>query len=446
MQLETLSQTLQEHGIVGGGGAGFPAYAKLNKKADTIILNCAECEPLFKVDRQILSQYAFEIVSALSMVADTVEAERAIVALKPSYKDAVDAVNLALAAFPKVSISFLPEIYPAGDEVILTYEATGRIVKPGDIPISVGVIVYNVETMLNIYKAVNDALPVTHKYVMIAGEVETPSVLSVPLGMSAKEVVNLCGGATIKNPAYLIGGPMTGKIASPHTLITKTTNAVILLPQEHDIVQKKTVKANIGIKRAMSACCSCRMCTDLCSRNLLGHPIDPQAFMHGISQNKVFDSKAFLDTFYCSQCGLCEMYSCMQGLSPATLINEYRTGLRKNGILPDKENAEFTGVSDKRAYRTVPVSRLLRRLGLSKYNVAAPLNEQKVKPERVTVSLSQSIGAPAVPLVKQGDIVTESMLIASAPEGKLGVALHAPIDGCVSAINDTYIIIEKSRK
>lgn len=446
MQLETLSQKLQEHGIVGGGGAGFPAYAKLNKNADTIILNCAECEPLFRVDRQILAQYAFEIVSALAMVADTVEAENAIVAIKPSYTDAVDAVKLAMAAYPKVSLSFLPEIYPAGDEVVLTYETTGRIVKPGDIPISVGVIVFNVETMLNIYKAVNDNIPVTHKYVMVAGEVASPSVLSVPLGMSVKEVVDLCGGSTIQQPAYLIGGPMTGRIASPHTLITKTTNAVILLPQEHYIVQRKTVKANIGIKRAMSACCSCRMCTDLCSRNLLGHPIDPQAFMHGISQNQVFDAKTFLDTFYCSQCGLCEMYSCMQGLSPATLINEYRTRLRENGVLPDKKNAAFYGVSNKRAYRAVPVSRLTRRLGLSKYKKAAPLTEQKITPKRITISLSQGIGAPAVPLVKQGDTVTESMLIASAPEGKLGVPLHSPIDGKVVAVNDTYIIIEKSRK
>lgn len=446
MQLETLSQTLQEHGIVGGGGAGFPAYAKLNKNADTIILNCAECEPLFQVDRQILAEHAFEIISAMTMVADAVGAERAIVAIKPSYKDAIDAVNLNMAAFPKVSLSFLPEIYPAGDEVVLTYETTGRIVKPGDIPISVGVIVFNVETMLNIYKAVNDNAPVTHKYVMVAGEVASPSVLSVPLGMSAKEIVNLCGGSTIEHPAYLIGGPMTGRIASPHTLITKTTNAVILLPQEHYIVTRKTVKANIGVKRAMSACCSCRMCTDLCSRNLLGHPIDPQAFMHGISQNKVINTKAFLDTFYCSQCGLCEMYSCMQGLSPATLINEYRTGLRKKGVLPDKENVAFHGVSDKRAYRTVPVSRLTRRLGLSKYKKPAPLTEQEIKPKRLTLSLSQSIGAPSSPLVKQGDSVTQSMLIAASPEGKLGVALHSPMDGKVVAISDTHIIIEKSRK
>lgn len=441
MQLETLSQTLQEHGIVGGGGAGFPAYAKLNKNADTIILNCAECEPLFQVDRQILREHAFEIISALSMVADAVEAERAIVAIKPSYKDAIDAVNLAMAAFPKVSLSFLPEIYPAGDEVVLTYETTGRIVKPGDIPISVGVIVFNVETMLNIYKATNDNTPVTHKYVMVAGEVASPSVLSVPLGMSAKEVVNLCGGSTIEQPAYLIGGPMTGRIASPHTLITKTTNAVILLPQEHYIVTRKTVKANIGIKRAMSACCSCRMCTDLCSRNLLGHPIDPQAFMHGISQNKVIDTKAFLDTFYCSQCGLCEMYSCMQGLSPRSLIQEYKMGLRSKGIAIPKD-IEPAPVKRELAYRKVPVKRLQSRLGLDSYDSPALLDENEVTTKIVKIKLSQHIGAPATAIVKVGDKVKAGQMIGAAKENALSIPVYASIDGVVADVNNIAITIK----
>ena len=442
MQLEKLTKILQDNGIVGAGGAGFPAYAKLDKRADTIILNCAECEPLFKVHRQLLERYAFEIVGALSMVADAVEAERAIVAIKPSYTGAADAVRTAMAAYPKVSISFLPEIYPAGDEVVLTYEVTGKAIKPGNIPITVGVTVFNVETMLNIYRAVNENAPVTHKYLMVAGEVVKPSVIKAPLGMSFKEVVDICGGSKIDNPAYLVGGPMTGVLGDPHGIITKTTNAVILLPQSHYIVQRKTVKPSIGIKRAMSACCSCRMCT---SRNLMGYPINPQAFMHGVSQNKVFESKPFLDTVYCSQCGLCEMYSCMQGLSPAMLINEYKTRLRANGIVPSKD-AEFSGVSEKREYRSVPVERLVRRLGLARYNVEAPISDRELVAKRCVIALNQNIGAPSVAAVKKGDVVSKEQIIATSPEGKLGVALHSPVDGKVLAVNEKHIILEKSRK
>ena len=445
MQLEALSKILQENGIVGAGGAGFPAYAKLDKRADTIILNCAECEPLFKVHRQLLEKCAYEIVSTLSMVADTVEAERAIIGIKRSYKGAAEAVMLASKSFPKVSISYLPEIYPAGDELILTYETTGRVIKPGNIPITVGVTVFNVETMLNIYRAVNESAGVTHKYVMVAGEVANPKILRVPLGISYKEIVDLCGGPTINEPAYLVGGPMTGKIDSPHGLVTKTTNAVILLPQDHYIVSRKTVKPTFGIKRAMSACCSCRMCTDLCSRNLMGHPIDPQSFMHGISQNNVFEIKPFLNTFYCSQCGLCEMYSCMQGLSPASLIGEYRNGLRVKGVTPPKE-PEFSGVSEKREYRKVPVARLLRRLGLEKYNVSIPFSDEEVTAKRLTVSLHQNIGAPSVAAVKKGDKVEAGQVIAYAPENKLGVAIHSPMDAKVAEVTDKIIILEKGRK
>jgi len=445
MQLEVLAKILQDNGIVGAGGAGFPAYAKLDKRADTIILNCAECEPLFKVHRQLLEKYAFEIVSTFSMIADAVEADHAIIGIKPSYKGAVEAVTAAMESFPKVSVSYLPEIYPAGDEVILTYETTGRTIKPGNIPISVGVTVFNVETVLNIYNAVNDGSSVTHKYVMVAGEVAEPKILRVPLGISYKEIVDLCGGSKIKDAAYLIGGPMTGKIDSPRGLVTKTTNAVILLPQDHYIVQRKTVKANIGIKRAMSACCSCRMCTDLCSRNLMGHPIDPQAFMHGISQNKVFDTVPFINTFYCSQCGLCEMYSCMQGLSPATLIGEYRSGLRAKGITPPKD-PEYSGLSNKREYRKVPVSRLVRRLGLSKYDIEIPFIEDEVRAKQLTVLLNQNIGAPSVATVKKGDTVIQGQIIANAPENKLGVALHSPISGTITKVTDKSIIITVKSK
>ena len=444
MQLEALSKILREHGIVGAGGAGFPAYAKLDARADTILLNCAECEPLFKVHRQMLEEFAFEIVSAFSLVADAVGAERAIICIKPSYKGAAEAAEAAMEGFPKVSIAHLPEIYPAGDEVVLTYEATGRAIKPGALPISVGVTVFNVETMLNIYRAVNDQEAVTHKYLMVAGEIKEPKVLKVPLGMTYKEVVALCGGSKIKDPAYLIGGPMTGKIESSHGLVTKTTNAVILLPQDHYIVQRKSVKANIGIKRAMSACCSCRMCTDLCPRNLMGHPIDPQAFMHGISQNKVFDSEPFLNTFSCSQCGLCEMYSCMQGLSPGTLIGQYRAGLRAMGISPPKEPA-YSGVSDKREYRKVPVARLVRRLGLTKYNKEIPFSKEAISAKRLTIALSQSIGAPSEALIKKGDLVELGEKIADAPQKGLGVALHSPIKGKIINVTKQFIMIE-SRK
>ena len=139
------------------------------------------------------------------------------------------------------------------------------------------------------------------------------------------------------------------------------------------------------------------------------------------------------------------MYSCMQGLSPASIIAQYRNGLSAKGITADK-SPEYSGISNKREYRKVPVSRLVRRLGLTKYNVDAPVVEKEIETKRVTVMLSQNIGAPSVAVVKKGDKVAVGQLIGKAPEDKLGVSLHSPIYGKVAVVNEKAIIIEKSRK
>ena len=161
MELTQLTEIMRNSGVAGAGGAGFPSYAKLDKRADTIILNCAECEPLLKLHRQVLEKYALEIMTALDVIAKAVEAEKVIIAVKASYTGAVNAVKANLSKFENMEIGLLPEIYPAGDEVVTIYETTGRVVAPGSLPITVGVTVFNVETILNVYNAITSGSPVT---------------------------------------------------------------------------------------------------------------------------------------------------------------------------------------------------------------------------------------------------------------------------------------------
>ena len=439
MNINELKSVLQSAGVVGAGGAGFPSYAKLNEAADTIILNCAECEPLLKLHRQVMQKYAFEIMSALDSVCDAVGAKQAIIAIKPSYKKAVESVKAQLRNFNKIKIGLLPEVYPAGDEVVTIYETTGRVVGPGKLPITVGVIVYNVETMLNAYNAIKNGEGVTHKYITVTGEVKNPITLRVPLGITIGEVLKLAGGTTIEDYALISGGPMTGMFIGESDVVTKTTNAILVMPPDQYIVKKRQTKDSISIKRAMSACCQCRMCTDLCPRNLLGHPIEPSKFMRSMSSGVTADVEPYLGTFFCSSCGLCEMYSCFQGLSPRTLIASVKGGLRKNGIaIPQVEGAP---VKEERQGRYILKSRLTARLGLTKYNYPAPLDESEYMPKSVRLMLSQHIGAPAKACVSVGDKVEKGSLVASAPEGALGVAIHTPISGKVKEVTDKYIII-----
>lgn len=442
MELSLLAEKLKNGGVAGAGGAGFPSYAKLSDKADTIVLNCAECEPLFKVHRQVLARYASEILTALDEVADAVGAEHIIIAVKGAYKNTIEAVEAVLPLHPLAQISLLPEVYPAGDEVVTVYETTGRVVPPGDIPLSVGVVVFNVETALNMYEAIRSDRPVTEKFVTVAGEVAHPSTYRVPLGMTARELIELAGGETAENCVILSGGPMTGRIVNSYDAVTKTTNAYLVLPERHPVIQKRTCKTSISLKRAMSACCQCRMCTDLCPRHQLGHPIEPHAFMRSASSGTTKDVGPFINTMFCSQCGVCEMYACFQGLSPRTLIGTYKNGLRANGV-PVPKGIVPEPVQPARESRKIPVQRLTARLGLTMYDTPAPLVDGEMKAKQVRLLLQQHIGAPAQAVVKAGDKVKRGQLVGKAADGKLSLPVHAPIDGTVKEVNNQMVVISR---
>lgn len=441
MNLTDLSTFMRENGIVGAGGAGFPSYAKLNTKADTIILNCAECEPLLRLHRQLLAQKSFEILTALDEVAQAVGAERIIIAIKGSYTSTIEAVKASLPSFPKAEIGILQDVYPAGDEVVAIYGVTGRIVPPGKLPIEVGCIVYNVETMYNLYRALKEKKPVTHKYVTVGGAVKSPSTFRVPLGMTFDEVVALAGGPAIEDYAYISGGPMTGRLGSGLDTVTKTTNAILVLPQDHYVVMKRKTPITISMKRAMSSCCQCQMCTDSCSRHLLGYPIQPHLFMRSATSGITKDLTPYLNTAFCSQCGVCEMYACGQGLSPRTLIGEFKRSMSKNGIKPPQD-VVLEGVNPDRDFRRISMSRLRARLGLERYNHKAPIMPDIITPAKVRIAMSQHIGAPAVPAVSVGDTVTEGQVIAGTESSKLGVNIHSSITGRVIDVNDRFITIE----
>ena len=441
MEFTKLSELMRKAGVVGAGGAGFPSYAKLNAAADTVILNCAECEPLFKLHRQLLACYAKEIMTTLCEIADTLGASTAIIAVKPAYTEAVEAVKANLHISDKIKLCYLPEIYPAGDEVITIYETTGRVVKPGALPMTVGCVVYNVETVYNVYRAWKEGAPVTHKYITIAGEVKNPCTLRVPLGMTYGELIKLAGGATCEDYALIAGGPMTGRLTVSGDVVTKTSNALLVMPKNAYIVQKRLTPVTISTKRAMAACCQCRMCTDLCSRNLLGQPIEPHKVMRAVASGVSSDLSAFMGTFSCSSCGLCEMFSCGQGLDPRSIINAVKGELKKNGVNPPK-GIEPKPVNRDIKYRKVPMSRLVSRMGLKKYDTLAPLVDVEITANRVKVMLAQGIGAPAAAVVKKGDSVKTGDTLGAHGE-KLGVSLHSPIDGRVAEITDTYVIIEK---
>ena len=441
MEMKELSSILQQSGIVGAGGAGFPTYAKLDERAETIILNCAECEPLLRLHRQLLEKYAREIVENFYMIGRTVGAKDIVIGIKKAYKKTIEALNACIGDYEGVRLGLLDEVYPAGDEVVLIYEVTGKVVRPGGLPIESGVAVFNVETVYNVYRAVKAQTPVVDKLVSVVAEVKHPVTVRVPIGCTLEEVVSMAGGSTVRNPVYFVGGPMMGNIGIGSQPVTKTTNAILVLPEDHLIIQKKNRKASIDLKRAAASCCQCTMCTDLCPRNRLGHPIEPHKFMRAATCKDMQETEVFLNTMFCSSCGLCEMYSCMQSLSPRSLMADYKAGLRANGIRPP-QGVEPKPVGPEREYRKVPMERLMARLDLTQYDKEAPLQDEKADVKRVRILLGQHIGAPASPIVKPQDMVEAGQMIAEPGKG-LSVGIHASITGRITEVSDKCIVIEK---
>ena len=367
-QLEEIKNILSDCGVVGAGGGGFPSHLKLDTRCKTILLNCAECEPLTQVDHQLLAAYAPEILLTLNHLAAVLDAN-VVVAVKKSFTAAISAVENKLDKYPRTRLVLLDDVYPAGDEIVLIYEALGIVVPPGALPIEAGCVVFNTETVYNMYNALLLRQPVTHKWVTIVGEVKHPVTARVPIGTNLKEAIKRAGEITTQSPVFIVGGVMMGGIASPSDEMKKTTNCLLVLPSDHTLALKSSNR-QADLNRIASACCQCRTCTDMCPRYLLGHPIQPHRIMRALSARNA-KADAYGGVMYCSMCGVCEVIACPQSLAPRAMIKIFKTALADAGVKPEKREA--APVTCAREGRLVHANRLKMRLGLAKYDLEAPM-------------------------------------------------------------------------
>lgn len=280
-------------GIVGCGGAGFPTAVKYNTKTEYFIINAAECEPLLKTDHYVMNNYAKECVEAIAAVGEMLEAQHIVIATKAYYTKEIAALEKAIQELgAPVTIFKMKNFYPAGDEQIMVYEVTGRTVPPGGIPIEVGCVISNIATMLNIYQA-RQGKNVTHKLLTITGAVREPKILEVPIGTSFDECLALAGGTTLDDFMFINGGPMMGKTGTKEDfsqqVVTKTTSGIIIMEKRDFIYELHEKEIPQMINKARSSCIQCRLCTELCPRYQIGHPIHPHRVMRHLTITDVPD-------------------------------------------------------------------------------------------------------------------------------------------------------------
>lgn len=438
---KNLASLVEQAGVVGAGGAGFPSHVKFNAKAEYVIINGAECEPLLRVDQQLMAQEGEKLLAALQLIVDKVQAKEGIIALKRKYHEAEAVLNGKIGQYPKLKLHFLDNFYPGGDEQVVVYEVTKRIVPEGGIPLNVGVIVTNVETALNVYDAYKDEIPVTDKYLTITGEVANPITVRVPIGITVKEAVALAGGSLIKDCVIINGGPMMGKLIDPEDVITKTVKGLILLPKGHSLVNSLTKDVTHMMREAKTACMHCNLCSEVCPRALLGHRLEPHKLIRIASYGSLCDKEATpMNAFLCCECRLCE-YACIQNLQPWKINGIIKRQLGNNGVKNTLNNKPEKPAMF-REYKKFPVNKLICRLGLTKYDRPGAMVSLEKQFIDVRIPLKQHVGAPAEAVVKQGDVVRKGTLIARISEGKLGSNIHASISGRVTAVTSEYIRIQ----
>lgn len=438
--MKNIKEIMKETGIVGAGGAGFPSYAKLAEGADLLVVNGAECEPLLYTDYYLLLRKMPMVLAGIEAVMEYANIPGALLCVKEHTAkrlDLQDGMKLA----EKIVLKVLPDVYPMGDEISLIYQATGRVVRPGNLPITAGVIVYNVETLYNVAQAVKFSTPVTMKWLTIAGNIPNPIVTVVPIGTPISELFEKNSITIPEGHSVLDGGPSMGKIINPYTaVVTKTTKGLLILPDYSEAMESKRIDGEKSIARAETACCQCTRCTDMCPRALLGYPLEPHKMVRTAKGAAKVMPEMVLSATLCCGCGICETLACCQGISPKAVINEYKALLAKNKLrFVAKEDVQ---VAPEREYRMVPSERWASVLGVAQFDKLPAFKAESTDFTKVEIALRQHIGAPSVAIVKDGDQVVQGDLIATSADG-LSIPQHASIAGVVTVQEGVKIIIDR---
>jgi Na+-translocating ferredoxin:NAD+ oxidoreductase RnfC subunit len=426
-------------GVVGAGGAGFPTYVKASSKVELVIANGAECEPLIHKDVELMKNFPAEIASGTRLMMASTGAKRGKFGIKGKNQEAIAAMRSHLDGAP-IDMVALGDFYPSGDEYELVHIATGRLIPPAGIPLDVGCVVNNVETLLNVHLA-NEGKPVTKKFISVTGEVAEPRSFGVPVGTSFRDVLQLAGGPKLSDFGLFVGGLMMGRLTFDlDDVVTKTTAGLIVLPRSHNLVVRLS-RPLVDMNRiGKSACDQCSYCTELCPRYLLGYEVMPHKVMRSLGFTLTGAENWNQWAQLCCACGLCTLYACPEDLYPKEACDQGKADLQSAGI-KFVQKAEVR-VHPMKEGRRVPLSELRRRLKVEEYEIPAPYGKIDFTPQSVRIKLDQHVGKPAIPTVSEGDPVESGERVARVEDSELGVHHHAAISGRVKQVTAQFVEIE----
>lgn len=292
---------ITEAGIVGMGGATFPAHVKLSpppgKSAEFLIINGVECEPYLTADHRVMLEHGEELMVGISILARALNVKKSYIGIEKNKPDAIKHLAEIAKEYPSIEVVPLKVHYPQGGEKQLIAAITGRQVPSGALPIEVGAVVQNVGTTLAVYQAVQKHKPLFERVVTVTGKhVTKPSNLLVRIGTPISALIEYAGGMGEHTGKVICGGPMMGRaMCNLDAPVTKGTSGVLLMSESD------------SLRPESGACVRCGKCVAACPMGL-----EPYMLVK-YSQKKMWQQAEEEHIADCIECGCC-IFSCPSNL------------------------------------------------------------------------------------------------------------------------------------
>jgi electron transport complex protein RnfC len=283
-------------GIVGMGGAGFPTHIKLDppkdKPIDSIIINGCECEPYLTCDHRVMLEEALKIIAGLELIMKMLRIDNAYIAIEDNKQDVYNAYDEILPGSGAIKLVKLKTKYPQGSEKQLISALLKRKVPSGKLPLDIGCVVQNIQTVKAVFEAIQNGKPLYERVLTVAGHVQRPVNLAVRIGTPLAELIEYCGGITSEAKRIIAGGPMMGVAQSDlDSVIVKATSGLLVLTDK----EARSYEA--------SNCIRCGRCIDTCSMHMA-----PTLIARLVELGR-YDELAELNPLDCIECSCCA-YEC----------------------------------------------------------------------------------------------------------------------------------------
>ena len=316
---EEIMKRIQDAGVVGMGGAGFPTHVKLSpkepEKIDYIIANCAECEPYLTADYRRMVEEPEKLIEGMRIILSMFDNAKGIFGVEDNKPDCIAKLRELVKDEPRMEVKALKTKYPQGSERQLIYAATGRAINSTMLPADAGCIVDNVDTIVAIYHAVKFGMPLIQRIVTITGDAVTePQNLRVNIGTSFAELLEAAGGTKVQPKKVIAGGPMMGfAMFDLNCPTTKTTGGLFLLAKD-DVEEAEAQE---------TACINCGRCVAACPSRMVPSRLADFAEQH---RPEMFEAWHGME---CMECGSCS-YTCPAKRNLAQAIKSMRKTILAN--------------------------------------------------------------------------------------------------------------------